>query len=137
MFLIYQALQQKYESVQAAMLTECLIHQHGEPVWSGMGDRERQGQLQGLVQRVEGLRREGRSHRPADQSQTSGDTITQRHEQGSSFNHSTVQSYRLASVLEKNVFHSFVGEWASNQKFKPVAARLHVLCIIMYCCKLY
>ncbi|XP_022298182.2 uncharacterized protein LOC111107326 isoform X1 [Crassostrea virginica] len=56
---LFRALQQKYESVQAALLTECLIHQHGEPVWSGMGDRERHSQLQGLVQRVEGLRREG------------------------------------------------------------------------------
>lgn len=53
------ALQHKYESVQAALLTETLIHKHGEAAWNKMADKEKQQQLRALTQEVELLRREG------------------------------------------------------------------------------
>lgn len=54
-----QALQHKYESVQAALLMETLIHKHGEAAWNKMADKEKQQQLRALTQEVELLRREG------------------------------------------------------------------------------
>ncbi|XP_055999875.1 trichohyalin-like isoform X3 [Ostrea edulis] len=55
---LIKALQQKYDSVQTKLLTECLIFKYGEAAWTKMGD-EKQNYVETITQTVNSFRREG------------------------------------------------------------------------------